>query len=306
MEGIDDNIEDQFEYNSSSDVEAEFEIELSDGSIFSKLFDFLKNGDNALIKLTKNSMTYTELKDMTEDPKKGKNRFNIDIICDFNVDRFKTYIFKSKNEEYNLYMDVKTFHDKIKKIKKDVPIKIVKRSKNETINIYTSDNLEDVAYFQPLVMQNIDSYNKEYKNKKTPNCLINTKKMYSDCNKISPTKYKKATLTGYDNYMTVEFRSLYQNDGQKFNYSPVLPYKNLNINLSLMPDVVCNPIVKSTIPIIKYDIPTNLLKNISKLGQLSDSDMEFFFEKEEQRIKIIINIKQYVTVYTYIMTLDES
>src|SRR5206468_6188489 len=99
MNSSQDNIPDQFDYITPTDDETEFTVEIAEGISFSKLFDFLKNGNCAVIKLTEESMSYIELKDNSNKMPK----FNVNILCEFDVSKFKIYKFKSKNKEYNLY-----------------------------------------------------------------------------------------------------------------------------------------------------------------------------------------------------------
>src|SRR4051812_23218454 len=168
-------MEDQFEYN-----DTEFIIEIADGSSFSKLCAFFKNGGKALIRLTKNSMNYRELKLKDNEKVDESNRVSLDIICDFDVTKFKTYTFISRNEEYDLYIDAKELADKFKKVLKNTPIKMIKRNKDDRIYITVGNN-GGVAHLQPLVMQTAEDYNNDYKYRGIPNCFIEPSRLHSHC-----------------------------------------------------------------------------------------------------------------------------
>jgi len=307
MSSTEDNIIDPFEYSTqtSSDIDVEFIIEIVDGISFSKLFDCLKNGTNAVIKFTDTSMTYIEMRDTEE----KKNKFTTDILCEFNIKKFKTYIFKSKSSEYNLYIDVKTFVDKVKKSTKDSILKMVKKPGSDTISIYKSASLSDVSYFKPLVMQNCETFRHNIKSYEVANSLIKSKKIYTDSQKLSPATFKKVTIRGYKDKMEVEAKSVYGSDGHLFNYdnsSTILP-KTFNINFNLLSGVVDkvipDPIVIKNELIMEFEIPTSLFKNISKLVKLNDNDTKVFFQNtnNENYMKIITDVKNYATVYYYIM-----
>jgi hypothetical protein len=130
--------------------------------------------------------------------------------------------------------------------------------------------------------------------------------------KISSAKFKTVNITGFVNKMIIDVQSVYGNDGHTFHYdlvdeiSPIISSK-FNINFNLIPGSI--PFDKSTSegstliqePIIKFDIPTNLFKNIAKLATLSECNMKVFFETDrESCMKIVATIKMYVTVYVYI------
>ena len=275
MSFSEDNIIDPFEYSTqtSSDVDVEFIVEIIDGISFSKLFDCLKNGTTAVIRFTSTSMTYVELRDK-------EDKFKTDILCEFNVKKFKTYIFKSKLSEYNLYIDVKTFVDKVKKLTKDSILKMVKTIGSDTISIYKSESLTDVSYFKPLVMQNCETFKHDINSNEIANSLIKPKKIYIDSQKLSPTTFKKVTIIGYKDKMVVEAKSVYGNDGHKFNYdnsSNLLP-KTFNINFNLLvgvvPPVITDHESVKDEPIMEFEIPTSLFKTISKLIKLNDNNKQ--------------------------------
>lgn len=303
MNSFEDNTPDQFDYITTTDIDTEFTIEIADGASFSKLFDCLKNGNNAVIRLTDTSMSYIELMD-TSQGQKNKTKFNIDILCEFNVNKFKTYKFTSKSKEYNLYIDVKTFVDKVSKIK-DTSIKIIKRKGDETISIYTSASNADVSYLKPLVMQSCETFGRDTKTRNSPNCLINPKKITADSLKISPSKFKKVTVTGYNNRMIVDAQSLYQSDGHTFHYGEPINNIVFNINFDALPDISIPAKSNNKVqePIMRLEIPTNLFKNIAKLAKLSDCNMKVFFERSDSGdcMKIITEVKNYATVHTYVM-----
>lgn len=313
MSSIEDNIADPFDYSTSinTDTDTEFVIEIVNGISFSKLFDCLKNGTYAVIKFTDKSMSYVELRDSEN----KKNKFNTDILCEFNTSKFKTYYFKSKSGEYNLYIDIKTFVDKVKKLDKDAILKMVKQKGIDTISIYRSTSQSDVSYFKPLVMQNCETFGRNIKSNEPPNSLIKPKKIYQDSQKVSPSQFKKVIIKGYEDKMEIEAIGVYQSDGHKFYYdnisASIIP-KKFNINFNLLADIVnttpMTPVVSTQLdnndkPIMEFEIPTSLFKNIAKLAKLNDYDMKVFFENNNDGacMKIITDVKDYATVYYYIM-----
>jgi len=175
---------------------------------------------------------------------------------------------------------------------------------DERICIYTSSSNDDVSYLSPIVMQNCETFGRDAKYENTPNCLVKPAKLSTDCQKITPVNFKKVTILGYQNEMIIEAISPYQTDGHKFHYNNSSPIpKDIHINFGAMPDIIPVRQQKSIEPIMKLEIPTPLLKNIAKLGKLSDRDMKVFFEKNSKGdcMKIMTEIKNYAIVYTYIM-----
>lgn len=295
-------------YSIASDVSTKFCFEISNGYSFSKLFEYLKNGENAVIKLTKNSMTYNELISKKIEGSNKKAIFNVNNSCEFQIENFKNYQFESPNEEYNLFINIKGFKDKIKKIPKNDGIKIYKQKDDELIYIQVISSGEPssgISFIRPLNMQNCETYTHPVSNitEETPNCLINLKNFKADCSKISPTEYKTVKMIGYNSKMEIRAMSPDNSDGHIFVYENKgikQKIKGLNIDVSKLSnyeditidlDFDENP--------IQINMPTNLLKNLTKLTQLSEQPLRVFFE-DENYIKIIALVKDYATLRIYI------
>jgi len=290
-----------------------FVIEIENGPSFSKLFTYLKFSSDSVIRLTKNSMTYNELITKQIEGSNKKSYLNINNTIDFDVKKFKMFIFDSPNPEYNLFINVKSFQERVGKIIKNNSIKIYKESKDEHIYIQTSDNTADsegISFITPLNMQNCEIFThpSSTKDEDNPNCTINLKKFKMECSKISSNEHKQIKLIGYNKRMEIHAVSENGLEGHIFKHSNTnnvitdgakIDLKKIKINGFVLNTSNDDYLDLDNHPIL-INLSVNLLKNISRLTQISDYPFKVFFEKKENYIKIITSIKEYAKLTIYI------
>ena len=298
----DSNIQDQFDYISTNDIDTEFYIYMVEGLSFHKIIDYFKASE-AVITLTAKTMTYSELF-ISYQAKKAKkvsvDQLDINMFCEFDVSKFKKYHFKSTKDKYEIFINIKSFADKIKKLGKNESLILQKNAGEDKIYVSSQLNSSDITFITPLVMKECKIFNHSEtdKNDETNCCFVNTKKLNKDASKITTTAFKNVKIEGYPNKMKIHAISPYQTDGFVFLYEKPFSLGNVQIDLNAMKDL---KIDKQKIDEVIFDItiPTNLLKNLAKLAKFSTEDFKVYFEKDTY-MKIISKIKDYAIVYTYI------
>jgi len=273
-----------------------------EGLSFHKIIDYFKASD-AVITLTHKNMTYSEL--FTNSPPKKTKKQNVgeldvNMYCEFDISKFKEYRFKSKKDKYEIFINIKSFADKIKKLGKTESLILKKNSGEDKIYISSQLDSNDITFITPLVMKEckIFDHSDTDKNDETNCCFVDTKKLSKDVAKITTTSFKDVQIKGFPNKMEVHVISPYETDGYVFLYGKALSLGNVQINLGAMKDIKIDKKNTNT-EIFDIRISTNLLKNLAKLAKIANEDFKVYFEKNSY-MKVISKIKDYAIVYTYI------